>query len=118
MSAKVKVKLNKSLIRSTVKSGSRRATWSALDYLASVSKDEVPLDQGVLKASCVVDVNEDGSEGTVSYDTPYAVPQHENTWYNHQRGRKGKYLEDPVNDPSVQGKMAELARDAFESEMG
>lgn len=117
MSVKVKVKLDKQLIRSITKSGSKRATWMALDHLASVSKQQVPLDQGPLKNSCAVDVNDDGSEGTVSYDTPYAVVQHENMRYHHQRGRKAKYLEDPVFDKSVQREMAELAQRGLSAEM-
>lgn len=110
----IKVNINKALIKATVKSGSRKATWAALDHLAAVSKEQVPIDQGILKNSCYVDVNDDGSQGTVSYDTPYAVVQHENTWYNHQRGRKGKYLEDPANDSGVQHEMAQLAASSFE----
>lgn len=113
----IKVNLNKALIKNTIKSGSKRATWMALDHLATVSKQQVPLDQGPLKNSCYVDVNEDGSQGTVSYDTPYAVVQHENTWYQHQRGRKAKYLEDPVNDSGVQREMADLAKRGFEGTM-
>lgn len=117
MSAKVTIKLDKQLIKSITKSGSRRATWMALDHLATVSKQQVPLDQGPLKNSCAVDVNDDGSQGTVSYDTPYAVVQHENTWYQHQRGRKAKYLEDPVFDGGVQKEMAQLAQQGFSEEM-
>ena len=116
-SVSVKVKIDRALIKSVTQSGSRKATWSALDYLAARSKEQVPLDTGALKASCVVDVNGDGSQGTVSYDTPYAVRWHEND-ANFQRGRKKKYLEDPLNDSSVQAKMMELAQSAFQSEMG
>jgi len=32
----------------------------------------------------------------VGYHTPYATRLHENPQYNFQRGRKGKYLEDPI----------------------
>ena len=117
MSTAVTVKINRELIHSIAKSGSRKATWCALDYLASVSKQQVPLDSGALMASCMVDVNEDGSQGTVSYDTPYAVRWHE-TNANFQRGRKMKYLEDPLNDSGVQAKMMELCKSAFSSEIG
>ena len=111
----LRLELDRELIESIVRKGGKKATWSALDYLASVSKQQVPLDTGALMNSCVVDVNEDGSEGTVSYDTPYAVEQHENMQYNHQRGRKAKYLEDPCNDGGVQQKMIAAAQSAFES---
>lgn len=114
----VELKLDKALIASAVKRCGKQATWSALDHLATVSKQQVPLDTGALKNSCTVSVNEDGSEGCVSYDTPYAVRQHETTTYHHQRGRKAKYLEDPCYDSSVQSEMVELAGKAFSAEMG
>lgn len=114
---RIKINIDKDLINRTVKSGSKKATWSALDVLASASKEQVPLDQGPLKNSCAVDVNEDGSDGTVSYDTPYAVVQHENRSLSHQRGRKAKYLEDPAFSADVQGRMAEAAKQAFSPEL-
>ena len=36
--------------------------------------------------------------GAVSYDTPYAVRQHEDLTLRHDAGRKAKYLEDPMNE--------------------
>lgn len=114
----IRVSLNKAKIKSTVNQCTKKGTWSALDHLAAVSKQQVPLDQGPLKNSCYVDVAEDGNSGTVSYDTPYAVVQHENTQYQHQRGRKAKYLEDPANDSAVQHEMRELIKRAYEEQMG
>ncbi len=115
---KVTVRLDKVKINSVVKKGGKKATWSALDHLATVSKEQVPLDQGPLKNSCYVDVAEDGSSGTVSYDTPYAIIQHEKTQFQHQRGRKAKYLEDPANDSAVQHEMLALMQRAYEEQIG
>ncbi len=42
----------------------------------------------------------DGDTAYIHYDTPYAVVQHENTSFRHDRGRKAKYLEDPLFDNS------------------
>ncbi len=114
---KTHFKLDKALITSTTGRCCKKGTWMACDHLAAVAKEQVPLDQGPLKASCVVDVNEDGSDGSVSFDTPYAVPQHENRSYHHQNGRKAKYLEDPANDKGVQSEMKELAARGFQGEM-
>lgn len=114
---KVSFEIDKRLVRQITKAGSKKATFMALDHLAAVSKEQVPLDKGPLMNSCYVDVNDDGSQGTVSYDTPYAVVQHENMQYHHQRGRKAKYLEDPVFDSGVQGEMVQLAKSAFGEEM-
>ena len=115
---KLRVSLDKALVKSVTKKGTKKGTWSALDHLAAVSKEQVPLDQGPLKNSCYVDVADDGSSGTVSYDTPYAIVQHENTQYQHQRGRKAKYLEDPANDAQVQNEMRELIARSYRDEMG
>lgn len=115
---RVKIKLDKDLINSGVNDGGRNGLFDALDHLKSVSQDKVPLDQGPLKNSAAVDVSDDGRSGTVSYDTPYAVPQHENTWYSHQRGREAKYLENPVNDPTVQREMVQLLGGGLRSKLG
>lgn len=115
---KIDVRLDKAKIKRITQQCTKKGTWSALDHLAAVSKEQVPLDQGPLKNSCYVDVADDGSSGTVSYDTPYAIVQHENTQFQHQRGRKAKYLEDPANDAGVQGEMRELIKRAFEEQMG
>lgn len=115
---KVDVRLDKAKISRTTQQCTKKGTWSALDHLAAVSKEQVPLDQGPLKNSCYVDVAEDGTSGTVSYDTPYAVRQHEEMEYQHQRGRKAKYLEDPANDRSVQNEMRTLMKRAYEEQMG
>jgi len=117
MSVKVKAKLDKALIKDITRYGTEKGVHSALDHLAAVSKEQVPLDEGTLKASCFVSVANDGKYGAVSYDTPYAVVQHENTWYNHQRGRKGKYLEDPANDPQVLEEMRQLIRRGYAERM-
>ena len=113
----VRVNLDKTKIKNVIKNGSKKGVWMALDHLLKVSKEQVPLDQGTLKMSGVVSVSDDGTQGAVSYDTPYAVVQHERTQYYHQRGRKAKYLEDPCNDPGVQAEMLKLAKSGMGEEM-
>jgi hypothetical protein len=65
-----------------------------LEHVLAESRKEVPLDEGTLERSSWVDV--DGLEGAVSYDTVYAVRQHEELDWRHLPGRKAKYLEDPM----------------------
>ena len=109
MSVSVKVDLHKEIAEQALQQGCQRGVWAALDVLARHSKEQVPLDTGMLKASCEVDVAPDGMSGTVSYDTPYACRWHEED-ANFQRGRKKKYLEDPMNDSGVQAEMMETLR--------
>lgn len=68
------------------------------DDLLSESRDEVPTDQMDLSNSGKVTVAASGMdvEGAVSYDTPYAVIQHEAQEFRHQDGRKAGYLGDPL----------------------
>jgi hypothetical protein len=39
-----------------------------------------------------------GVEGQVSFNTPYALEQHERLDFNHPKGGKAKYLEDPLKE--------------------
>lgn len=61
----------------------------------------VPLLEGTLQDSGTA--HEPGKRGlgrleaAVTYDTPYAVPQHEEMDYHHAPGRQAKYLETPLN---------------------
>lgn len=67
----------------------------ALEHTLSESKKIVPLDEGTLERSGRVDV--DGLNGAISYDTIYAVRQHEELTWRHLPGRQAKYLEQPMN---------------------
>lgn len=59
------------------------------------SRAIVPLDEATLERSGVASVDEPSMTAAVSYDTPYAVAQHENMEYQHAPGREAKYLERP-----------------------
>lgn len=67
----------------------------ALEHTLGVSQTLVPLDEGPLQRSGKVQV--EGLNGTISYDTPYAVRQHEELTWRHAPGRSAKYLEGPMN---------------------
>ncbi|WP_282795183.1 hypothetical protein [Streptomyces sp. CC224B] len=68
----------------------------ALEHALGVSNSRVPLDEGTLERSGRVDV--DGLNGAISYDTVYAVRQHEELTWRHLPGRQAKYLESAMND--------------------
>lgn len=65
------------------------------DELLRLSSYEVPHDTGALQASGVV--TPEGKESViVGYHTPYAARLHEHPEYRFNKGRKGKYLQDPL----------------------
>ena len=82
--------------------GCKRAVRAGANYILDESRKQVPIDTGALSRSGSVDV--DGNIAVISYDTPYAVRWHEEQ-ANFQRGRKNKYLEDPVNDATVRARI-------------
>lgn len=67
----------------------------ALEHTLGVANQLVPLDEGTLERSGKVVVN--GLEGAISYDTVYALRQHEELTWKHLPGRQAKYLETPMN---------------------
>lgn len=71
------------------------ALADAMEHVLNVSNQQVPLEYGDLQASGECGV--EGLVGWVSYDTPYAVSQHEDLSFYHKNGRKAKYLEDAFN---------------------
>lgn len=67
----------------------------ALEHLLGEAKKIVPLDKGPLDRSGRV--TRDGLNGAVTFNTIYAVVQHENLTFRHAPGRRAKYLEGPMN---------------------
>lgn len=67
----------------------------ALEHTLGEARKIVPLDEGTLERSGRVDV--DGLNGAISFDTVYAVRQHEELTWKHLPGRSAKYLEIPMN---------------------
>lgn len=66
----------------------------ALEHTLAKANALVPLEEGTLMRSGKVSVDQLG--GAISYDTPYAVRQHEELTWRHAPGRQAKYLEQPM----------------------
>lgn len=80
------------------KSADSAGKFSALaigNEIMRLSQQEVPHDVGTLQNSG--DVEQDGDNVIVGYHTPYAARLHEHPEYRFKKGRKGKFLEDPIN---------------------
>jgi len=70
-----------------------RGLVKASEHLLQVSNTLVPIEEGTLERSGVASVDEDSLKAAVSYDTVYAVNQHESMDFRHDNGRCAKYLE-------------------------
>lgn len=78
--------------------GTARGLHLGLEHLLGVSNQRVPIEYGDLERSGVVSMSEDGDVGAVSYNTEYAVRQHEELDWVHDAGRQAKFLESAATD--------------------
>jgi hypothetical protein len=98
-----KLTLNTGDLDARMEAGAVKGLGIALERLIQVSREQVPHEEGSLERSATpggegrggVAIDEANLRGAVSYDTPYAVIQHEDLTFRHDAGRKAKYLEDP-----------------------
>jgi hypothetical protein len=77
--------------------GARQGLRLAAEHVLTESRAVVPIDEGQLQAYSYALVDETDLTAAVTYDTPYAVRQHEEMSYRHAPGRQAKYLEQPLN---------------------
>lgn len=64
------------------------------EHLLSEANKQVPHDEGTLERSGRA--SNDGKRGAVSYDTPYAVRQHEDMSLHHDGKGQAKWLENTL----------------------
>ncbi|GAB3437482.1 hypothetical protein [Actinophytocola sediminis] len=83
-----------------MRAGAVRGLRKAAEHVLGESRREVPLEEATLERSGVASVDAESLTAAVAYDTPYAVRQHEELDYQHDEGRKAKYLEDPLERES------------------
>ncbi len=72
------------------------AALDLMEHGAEESSREAPIEEGTLVRSAHVSVDQPNGVVQISYDTPYAIVQHEDQSLRHDDGRKAKYLEDPM----------------------
>lgn len=89
------LKINAHNLERAMVQGVPRALYDVGLELLRLSQLEVPHDEGTLQNSGTVET--DNNAIIVGYHTPYAARLHEHPEYRFQRGRKGKFLEDPIN---------------------
>jgi hypothetical protein len=82
--------LAKSIVAST------RALFEIAGEVMRLSSFEVPHDKGLLQSSGSIE--QEGEGFIAGYNKTYASRLHEHPEYRFQKGRKGKYLEDPIKN--------------------
>lgn len=92
------VRANISKLQKKAPGSSTGALEDAAYELMRLSQQQVPHDEGTLQNSGTVESSPNGRDIILGYHTPYAARLHEHPEYNFQKGRKGKYIEDPIID--------------------
>lgn len=82
--------------------GTLRGLFLAGEHVLGVSNSQVPHEDGDLERSGTSTVDEGKKRVGVSYDTKYAVRQHEDMSYRHDAGRNAKFLENAFNSEADQ----------------
>ncbi|GGM76925.1 hypothetical protein GCM10012275_54500 [Longimycelium tulufanense] len=96
MTKSVRIRWNGAAIKGAAHAGAARGLRTAAEHVLTESRRVVPIEEGTLERSGVASVDETNLRAAVTYDTPYAVRQHEDLTLRHDPGRKAKYLEDPL----------------------
>ena len=121
MASGIKIKLNSKALDKQIEQAMRRnpketvrAAQDCLLELAGRSASIAPVDTGDLRNDCTAELNGQtifarkaptastvspglSAVGSVGYNLPYALRQHEELGYNHPMGGQAKYLEAPLN---------------------
>ncbi|MGW6481321.1 hypothetical protein ACWGDS_26070 [Streptomyces sp. NPDC055059] len=100
MAQSFRLQFNGGAVEHEIRAAAVRGLYLAAEHVLARSTEVVPLDEGPLQHSGTASVDEGSLRAAVSYDTPYAVRQHEELDYRHAPGRQAKYLEGPLNAAS------------------
>lgn len=94
-------------VSAEIRGAAVRGVTDAAEELLTVAGDTVPHLLGTLERSGTVSVDEAKIAAAVSYDTPYAVRQHEDTSLNHPDPLHA--VDPPISDPRGRAKWLQLA---------
>ncbi|MFE9921559.1 hypothetical protein ACFYQA_08250 [Streptomyces sp. NPDC005774] len=100
--AQVRVRFNGAPVARKLRAAAARGVFLGAEHVLGVSDDRVPLDEDALQRSGMASVDEATLTAMVSYNTPYAVRQHEELTWRHAPGRTAKYLENSLNEERAQ----------------
>ncbi len=87
---------NGDIVDARRKEGAIKGLKLAAEHVLTETNKVVPLEEDTLMRSGTPSVDSTSMTAAVSYDTPYAVRQHEELTYRHAPGRKAKYLEETM----------------------
>lgn len=106
--------INLDQVRQKILDGANRGLDMGAEHILSESNVHVPIEEDTLERSGKTSA--DGLRRAISYDTPYAVVQHEDLSLEHDAGRTAKYLENAMNSES--GTVGKIIAGQIRAELG
>lgn len=91
------IKWHGALAKASERRGAARGLMLGAEHVLEEAKRVVPIEESTLSSSGVASVDAGALRAAVSFDTVYAVIQHEALDFAHDAGRTAKYLENPLN---------------------
>lgn len=114
MSKAWKVKINPRA-KDILNGSANRGVALAAEHILGESNKKVPIEEATLMRSGTVSTDPGKFSAAVSFDTPYAVRQHEDMHLRHDQGRTAKYLENAMNSEVTTA--AEIIRKTIAGEL-
>lgn len=105
-------------VKDAERRGAAHGLYLGAEHVGEESDRIAPEEEGTMIRSKAVSVDESELRAAVSYDTPYAVIQHEDLSFRHDAGRQAKYLETPINDAGVKRKVEDLIAREIKAALG
>ena len=105
-------------VKDAERRGAAHGLYLGAEHVGEESDRVAPIEEGTMIRSKDVSVDEGELVAAVSYDTVYAVVQHEDLTFHHDAGRQAKYLETPINDAGVKRKVEELIAREIKAALG
>lgn len=109
-------RINLEIPRKAIKDGAGKGLQLALEHVLTEANKTVPHDEGTLERSGFTSVDTAKGRGAVSYDTPYAVRQHEDMTLHHDGKGRAKWLENTLTDEA--GTVGDIVAQSIRNGMG
>lgn len=102
-------------VKAAARRGEVKGLGTAAEYVLEQSNRKIPNEEGALERSGTTSVDAPKLQAAVSYDTPYAVAQHERLDYIHKGKGEAKFLENARN--AARPQILRIIRDAIRREL-
>ncbi|MFI6886756.1 hypothetical protein [Streptosporangium canum] len=94
-------KVNPEQLSAQIKRSAVLGLTKSAEHVLRMAKHNTPHESGDLERSGAASVDPPNLVAAVSFNTPYAVRQHEEVSYDHPKKGEAKYLENALRDESA-----------------